>query len=141
MQGGLQFGFFPGGKRRERHAKFARVAAEHLHGSLDGRLGLVARPSISRQRGNSLCDASGLASASIAPLEGRLNHGDYVLGDNIANATETTPRPPIDKSGSVRLSSPLRIVRSVLFKNVRCLIHRTGSFLDHRDIGKFRQTE
>ena len=27
--------------------------------------------------------------------------------------TETTPRPPIDISGSVRLSSPLRTVRSV----------------------------
>ena len=27
--------------------------------------------------------------------------------------TEITPRPPIDKSGSVKLSSPLKTVRSV----------------------------
>jgi hypothetical protein len=51
--------------------------------------------------------------------------------------TETTPRPPIDISGSVRLSSPLRSGQIGRGHDLRGLIQRAGGLLDHRDVGQF----
>ena len=48
----------------------------------------------------------------VAAVE-RPQHGDYVSGTMLPT-TETTPRPPSDINGSVRLSSPLSSVRSLL---------------------------
>ena len=52
--------------------------------------------------------------------------------------TETTPRPPMAISGSVRLSSPGSTVRSVSASDLRGLIHRAGRLFDgddRRDLG------
>ena len=47
--------------------------------------------------------------------------------------TDTTPRPPMLISGSVRLSSPLRMRQVAQRRDVRRLVQRAGRFLDGHD--------
>ena len=72
-------------------------------------IGLVARPSMSRQSGNSLwCQL--LRLGEVAARRRPRTSAIMSLGTMLPT-TEITPRPPIDISGSVRLSSPLSTVR------------------------------
>ena len=72
-------------------------------------IGLVARPSKSRQSGNSLrCHFSASAGS---PFKNARTRACMSRG-TMFPTTDTTPRPPTDRIGRVRLSSPESTVRS-----------------------------
>ena len=73
-------------------------------------IGLLDRPSIARQRGNSLACRSNAAAGS--PVRKASIIAVTSAGTTFP-ATLTAPLPPTLRIGSVRLSSPLSTVRSL----------------------------